>query len=154
VTSETKPVGLLIKGHTVALYFDDETVMDMPKRYGIVHDPVGTEFRTSDIFFASYKMLKVTVPLTKEQREYYGDGYQGEKGVVDIPNTGWHEVKSGVTRIDYYRTGESHPGPYWHPFYKGFHWKKTPLTLYQSGLAYLLRLPEDAVVNERGFVFP
>jgi hypothetical protein len=148
------PTGILIKGHSVVIFFDDDTKKVLPEKFGIIHDPDGTEFRPSDVFFASYRMTNTPAEMTKKARKYFGDDYDGVKAKFDIPDTGWHLVKSGVVRIDYVRTGDKHPGPFWHPFYKNWIWKKEPLALYQSGRVYLLRLPKDAVIDERGFVFP
>jgi hypothetical protein len=128
-------------------------IFELPKGYGIVHDPDGEVLRPCDVYLAPFRMTREKVKLSPKLQEYFGVGTEGRRLVITKPSGAWHPV-GHVTMIWYYRPGTRAPGDYFHPFYKDRIFRKEPLGLWRAGRVYMLALPGDCVVNHRGFVYP
>jgi hypothetical protein len=152
---------LRVKGDQVSFDLVDGRWVEIPKRWGFLHDPEGDTWKNSDLLFLAYRDLREEVELTPLDKKYYGDDYDLRAGKVVLPPrdlSRWRCLGE-VARIFYYRPGK-HEGLYQHPFNQKSVWDflkgKEEVTLYEApnGKAVLLELPEGAIVNHRGVVWP
>ena len=129
--------------------------LQLPPRYGIVHDPKGEVLPRCVVYFASYRVVKKRAVISPEAKKYFGAQYEPDAVQVTRPPRGaWGKVAL-VTRIFYVRgrrkPNARAPGGYHHSF------AGQPLVLEQSGLFYRLSLTPGSnacIIDDRGFVFP
>jgi len=134
----------LVKGRKISFEMQDGQTLELPKRYGMMHNPNRTT--KCQVYFGPYDRTQESVAkLPKTASLYFGSDYDGRIGYIDIPSGRWSSV-GDVTRIYYERPGQ-HADYYQHPF-------KQPVPLSQNGDFYRLALPNGCVVNDRGFVVP
>ena len=138
-----------VKANAVMLEDMNGKLIRLPRSYGMLHDPEGTDFARCDVYFGPYKMTRAKAPMDSSAKWYFGRTYEA-KGVridglrLDGP---WKHV-AGVRKIFYYRRGVRAPGGFHHAFHR------SPLELSKCGKFYKLTLPGGCIVDDRGFVWP
>ena len=149
---------MVVKGTHVALKRGDGSVLELPARYGMLHDPEGAVRKRCEVFFAPFSEVRREPPeLSAAARRYLGDHYEVRLVRTDIPKSGWVD-KGLVTTIWYRRNGNR--GKYKanedfvHPFRSPIPFVKKPVMLSKSGRVYRIDLGTGAVIDDRGFVFP
>lgn len=125
----------------------------LPSRLGVAHDPQGELLARHEIYFLPYRVHNARAPSFSAAKRYFGPRYDLLISGVDFPKGQWNHLHKVIV-IDYRRPaglrlgdGAIHEGDYTHAF-------AFPQPLWRAGQSYCLVLPTNAIVNERGFVYP
>lgn len=148
---------MLMRGNRVVLIeADDESQIIIPDDFWIIWDRSGHHLRRCDIYLlrcrpVSARNVEFDPQDLSEAEDYWGPRDRWTPWQFTIPRGDWKKIAQ-VVRIGYRRgrTGNwLHPGPDEPPFEK-------PATLYQSasGDGWRIRLPNDCVLDDRGFIYP
>jgi hypothetical protein len=143
----------IVKGDQVHLHkvgTKEGQLIALPDKYFMVHDPLGEEERTCDVFVhppvkGTYAEEGLDSGLVRQAKDYYGRGHRPRYARLDLSGRRWNRLYS-VDRIEYRRPGE-YADAYFHPY-------EVPVTLFRSGRVYRLALPDGCVLDSHGFVKP
>jgi hypothetical protein len=169
---DEQEAAFLCLGRSVIFELDDEDI-ELPKRWGMLHDETGTLWNRDSLLFVPFKQGQ-SPDDSQEGLDYFGHQAYVRTGSVKIPNANsphWHEV-GAVRQIYYVRAGTKHPGKYRHEFntprelllkligatFKR-HVRDTPPVLFalkknSQIVAYRLELPDGSMIDDRGLVLP
>jgi hypothetical protein len=139
---------ILIKGRNVQFQMSDGKWISPSRRYGLIHDPDGTQLPRCFVYLGPYKTTSQRVPLTRDAEAYFGPDYQGTAAVVDVPRGPWEPLGDAV-QIRYDRPGTRYRGKYYHFFNE-----KTVVQLSKCKNHFRIELQDGCIVNWRGFVYP
>ena len=149
---------MIVKGTRVELERLDGSILKIPARYGMLHDPEGAQRARCEVFFAPFTELRrVPETVTPAAKRYLGDNYEARLVRTDIPRSGW--VDAGLVKTIWYtrngNRGKHRPNEdFVHPFRSPIPFRKNPVPLSRSGRVYRISLGTGCVIDDRGFVFP
>lgn len=143
---------LLVKGDVHSLGFEDGRSLELPRGWGMVHDPSGQQIGRCTVLLMQYsRASQDTNPVTDIERnaarDYFGKGYEPVRVILDFPIGKWQSV-GRITEVRYARRGKFR-GEWRHQFKQAVR-----LCIHASPRAYKLELPADCVLDVRGFVRP
>jgi hypothetical protein len=148
-------MGIVVKGDRVLFATRADAPLQptrdclrLPARYGIIHDPDGTDLRRCTVYFGPYRTIGGKPTLTRAARAYFGPHYAAKPIAVNPPGDDARWTSVAPVYVIFYRRKGFRAGGYHHPF------RRAPLTLEKSGPFYRLYLPGTCIVDDRGFVFP
>lgn len=124
----------------------------LPPDFGHVHDQDGELLDRCDVYLCRYRIdrrSRISIPdeLLRQAHDYYGEDARLVRARVEIPDGPWQRV--GVVETIWYTRYGKEEGPWFHPFED-----KAELLKSRCCQAYLLRLPDGCIVNDRGYVWP
>ncbi len=143
---------LLVKGDVHSLEFEDGRNLSLPRGWGMVHDPSGQQIGRCTVLLMKYnRALESANPITdierKAAQDYFGQSYEPVRVILDFPTGKW-QSGGRITEVRYARRGKF--GGEWRHRFK----KAVRLCIHASPRAYKLELPDDCVLDVRGFVRP
>lgn len=143
---------LMIRGDLVDLELDTGRTIEVPKSWGLVHDPTGTLFSRCDCVLTKCYLRNTAATQLDDRvygkaRKYWGTRAKLKSASVDIKKWTWHRV--GRVAAIYYKRVGSYAGLYVHQF-------KDRVELLESSdkTAMLLQLGDGCTLDDRGFVWP
>lgn len=161
---------LICMGRNVILELDDCDDIQLPARWGMLHDPSGDFWPSCSLLFCKFTQGDES-DSSDEAVGYFGKRADIRRGRAKMPlpslHDGWHEV--GVVSQVFYERAGVNAGRYKHKFNdpRGWMWlvalfkrrvAKTPPILfeYDDGKLQALRLelPDGCVVDDRGIALP
>lgn len=171
VAADADEPALICMGRDIVLELSDCDDIELPRRWGMLHDPSGTFWPKCSLLFTHFHQGK-TRDDSDEGVGYFGKRANVRRGCADEipPNDlrhGWREVGI-VTQVFYERAGK-HEGRYRHKFNdpRGWMWlvalfkrktAKTPPVLFEYNhggvVALRLELPDGCMVDDRGIALP
>lgn len=158
---------LVAKGHSCL--FELEDGRDIKTAGGMLHDPTGKAWPKHSVLVGRFRgnlRRAQGSEVSRAARSYLGDDHRVSIGNINTPPkplAGWQRYGK-VERIYYTRTGSKfvtrtdgrrrfqHGFGEWHlvNLFRG----RGSATLYRRDRYWRLELPRNAVLDERGFVFP
>ncbi len=142
---------VLVKGDTVTFFRQDGASTRLPPSYKLVHDTRGDYIDARDVIVmrvqdAARYTHGMRLSRSVDARNYFGKSAKLVPKSLDLPRGPWSRCGL-VNAIWYRRAYLGELVPFEHPY-------DPPVPLFQCGDAYKLRLPDGAVYDERGFVWP
>lgn len=163
-------ISVIVRGDLTALDLDGGLKIKIPKRFGLIHDPLGIVLNRCDIYLSTYKISRKpvgTIPkgMAKIVEAYFGASTPRVRVHVEIPLGPWHRL--GVVRtVHYVRRNdedEERDGVFFHdydgsegPWSYTFSDRDPTTEIFESCCvrAFKLEMPDGCIVNDRGFVWP
>jgi hypothetical protein len=162
---------LICMGRNIVFDIDECGSIELPMRWGMLHDPDGVYWPKCSLLFTHFHQGKERDD-SDEGAGYFGKRANVRRGCADeIPphdlHHGWHEV--GIVNQIYYERAGRHAGRYKHKFNdpRGWMWlvalfksktAKTPPVLFEYNhngvVALRLELPDGCTVDDRGIALP
>lgn len=162
---------LICMGRHVIMELEDCDDVELPARWGMLHDPSGTFWPKCSLLFCKFSQGSES-DSSDEGVGYFGKHADVCRGQTKMPlpdlHDGWREVGI-VKQIFYERAGTKAPGRFKHKFNdpRGWMWlvalfkrrvAETPPVLFeynQNGMRALrLELPDGCAVDDRGIALP
>lgn len=144
---------LVIMGDEVGFTATSGDDITLPVKYVITRDPEGRILSPHRIYFMAFEgpadpRQPVSRRAVEVARMWYGEQLSLQPYAVLLPDGPWDEVTT-VQEIRYRRLGKL-AGPYRHRF-------RIPIMFLRASgkeLGWRMDLPENAIIDERGFVDP
>jgi DNA-binding NarL/FixJ family response regulator len=161
---------LICMGRDIVLELGKDDFIELPERWGMLHDPSGNFWPSCSLLFAPFRQ-GTEEDDSDEGRGYFGNKTDVWRGHIKVPphdlQHGWHEV--GIVQQVFYERAGKHAGRYKHKFNdpRGWMWlvalfkshaAKTPPVLFEcydcNVVLLRLELPDGCVVDDRGIALP
>ena len=155
-------MALIVKGYNVSFDMIDGRQIDAPASYGMIHDPTGRQWKSTSLLVAPYEKGE-EAEGDRHTRDYFGASHLTRMGDIRLPPKSLADWRSegDVDWIWYHRQGRKHITPTRSKKHK---FNKTSLAsllkgkgrarLYSRNGCYRLELPRNAIVDDRGLVWP
>lgn len=152
---------LIVKGWKVSFDLDDDTGVDAPASWAMLHDPTGRYWKSTSVLVMPFKKLSRETRGDSYSKDYLGGSWDSLLGDVTLPPKplGAWVYEGEVECIWYSRHGAKYGGRrFRHPFnspgiarlLKG----RGHARLYSRRGAFRLELSRGAILDGRGIVWP